>query len=169
MTLCVIWRAVRDFQHGINQSISFHTIGKIVWLLISLTNVRQKRDKLSSCPMNYLFQQLSLRYFQSKSNAICGMMSLCLEGPSNQYAAVTLEVKTLRLLVISRNDFLIVTLGNLLNHHFRFLLCKNTHFFRRLGWFWPHQLITYSWRLCWLQWCNGSGVSQMEGTWSHNL
>lgn len=83
--------------------------------------------------MNYLFQQLSLRYFQSKSNAICGMMSLRLEGPSNQYAAVTLEVKTLQLLVISRSDFLIVTLGNLLNHHFGFLLCKNTHFFLCLG------------------------------------
>lgn len=83
--------------------------------------------------MNYLFQQLSLRHFQSKSNAICGMMSLCLEGPLNQYAAVTLEVKTLRPLVISRSDFLTVTLGNLLNHHFRFSLCKNTHFFFRFG------------------------------------
>lgn len=97
----VIWRAAVDFQHGVNQSISFHTIGKIVWLLISLTNVRETRDKLSGCPMNYLFQQLSLRHFQSKSNAICGMMSLSLEGPSNQYAAATLEVKTLRPLVIS--------------------------------------------------------------------
>lgn len=46
--------------------------------------------------MNELFLQLSLRHFQSKSNAICGMMALCLEGHSNQYAAVTLQVKTLR-------------------------------------------------------------------------
>lgn len=66
--------------------------------------------------MNYLFLQLSLRRFQSKSNAICGMMSLCLEGHSNQYAAVILEVKTLRPQVVSRSDFLTVTLGNRLNH-----------------------------------------------------
>lgn len=80
----------------INQSLSFHTIGKIVWLSISLTNVRERRDKWSSCPMKELFLQLSLRHFQSKSNAICGMMALCLEGHSNQYAAVTLQVQTLR-------------------------------------------------------------------------
>lgn len=83
-------------KRRINQSISFHTMGKIVWLLISLTNVRERGDKLSSCPMNYLFLQLSLRHFQSKPNAICGMMSLCLEGHSNQHAAVALEVKTPR-------------------------------------------------------------------------
>lgn len=54
-------------------------------------------------------------------------MGPCLEGHSNQYAAVTLQVKTLRPQVVSRSDFLTVTLGNRLNHHSRFLLCKNSH------------------------------------------